>query len=390
MNGVAWGGSEELWSRTALHLRELGHDVQASLFAWPSRPDPVLRLERAGVRTSFRPLNRNALDRLLSRLFRRWYPGSLDFREVRWLSRAAPDLVIVSQGGPWDGVPWMSTCGRLGIRYCGVVQANSEIWWPIDEDLPTIRATVQGAQRLFFVSQSNRELMERQVGLRLEAADVVANPVNLHARQAVPWPQNTDGIQLACVARLEPRAKGQDVLFQVLSQPKWRQRPLQVNLYGSGSGEQSLRSLASLLDLSNVRFHGQVSDVDRIWAANHALVLPSRYEGLPLVIVEAMLCGRPIIATDVAGNAELARDGVEGFFAAAPTVSLVDDALERAWARRDQWQEMGRRARAQALRVTPENPIEDFTGMLLRIVDSGYSRPALGRPSSTAKTRAVP
>ena len=56
-----------------------------------------------------------------------------------------------------------------------------------------------------------------------------------------------------------------------------------------------------------------------IWAEHHALVLPSRFEGMPLVVVEAMLCGRPCIVTDVGGNAELIRDGINGFLAKAPT-----------------------------------------------------------------------
>lgn len=57
--------------------------------------------------------------------------------------------------------------------------------------------------------------------------------------------------------------------------------------------------------------------------------MPSRFEGLPLAMVEAMLCARPVVATDVAGHAEIIEDGVTGFLADAPTAGSMAAALER-------------------------------------------------------------
>ena len=74
--------------------------------------------------------------------------------------------------------------------------------------------------------------------------------------------------------------------------------------------------------------------IEEIWSANQVLVMPSRYEGLPLVIVEAMLCSRPVLATDVEGNSEIGIDGLTGFLAAAPTVAIVAQGVERLCANR--------------------------------------------------------
>ena len=74
--------------------------------------------------------------------------------------------------------------------------------------------------------------------------------------------------------------------------------------------------------------------VEKIWAENQALVMPSRFEGLPLAMVEAMLCGRPIVATDIAGHSEIIDDGITGFLARAPTVPALLEALEKLWQRR--------------------------------------------------------
>jgi glycosyltransferase involved in cell wall biosynthesis len=367
MAGVAWGGSEELWSRTALTLAAAGHAVGACVYEWPSEPEPVAKLAAAGVNVMFRPLRRTIRERLVKKVVGRIAPRPLDPYGMTWLRSLKPDLVAISQGGPWDGVPWMTACARHGIPYCPIVQAHSEDWWPLDESLEEIRSAYSGAKRAYFVSRANFSLMELQCGMRLPNGEVISNPWNVDGTKDSPWPQEDGVTRLACVGRLDPKAKGQDVLLQVLALPKWRERPIQLNLYGSGPCEASLRSLCEMLDLRNVHFAGQVGDVGKIWAENHALVLPSRFEGLPLVIVEAMLCGRPVITSNVAGNAEYLREGITGFIAEAPTPALLDDALERAWSQRAEWEAMGRRARTDVREFLPSDPIGHFADKLLSL-----------------------
>ena len=62
----------------------------------------------------------------------------------------------------------------------------------------------------------------------------------------------------------------------------------------------------------NVRWAGHVKDIAEIWAHAHIAVLPSRREGLPMALVEAAACGRPLIATDVPGCREVVRPGETG------------------------------------------------------------------------------
>jgi glycosyltransferase involved in cell wall biosynthesis len=155
-----------------------------------------------------------------------------------------------------------------------------------------------------------------------------------------------------------------------LAQSKWKERPLRLNFYGDGPCRKSLEAMARLLEVENVSFRGQVTDVRSIWAKNHALVLPSRYEGLPLVIVEAMFCGRMVITTDIAGNGEYLINGRTGFIAKAPTWRLLDEAMENAWSLRREWCEMGTAAREHLLSAIPANPIEEFSNRLMDCVTS--------------------
>jgi glycosyltransferase involved in cell wall biosynthesis len=67
----------------------------------------------------------------------------------------------------------------------------------------------------------------------------------------------------------------------------------------------------------------------------------SRAEGSPLALVEAMLCGRPAIVSDVGGNQEWVTESQTGFVAEAPVVGLARTALERAWSARQSWHAMG-------------------------------------------------
>ena len=188
--------------------------------------------------------------------------------------------------------------------------------------------------------------------------------------EAAPlWPEVAEGAyHLACVARLETTIKGFDVLFDVLRQPKWKARPLFLNIYGHGPNEGSIRRLKEMYGLDKVTLAGVTSNVEEIWRRNHGLILTSRWEGLPAVVLEAMLCGRMCVVTDVGGNAELLTDDVTGFVAPAPKTELVDAALERAWQRRDEWREMGRKAARQIREELPSDPVGVFREEILSLL----------------------
>ena len=368
MAGSPWGGSEELWSMTAMRLIEAGHTVVASTLDWGTPPPKVKELIGKGAKFHFRAIKKPVLRKIADQVLgRETGSKTVDRDSIEWLRREAPDLVVISQGSPWEGMDWMTACLDLGLAYCPVIHANSEVWWPIDDWLEAIGRGVPAAKRVFFVSENNMRLMDVQCGFPVDNAEIVINPWMADTDEIVPWPD--DGVtHLACVGRIDPKAKGQDILLQVMAMPKWRERPVRLNIYGGGPCEKTLRKLCDFWKLENVTFAGHVSDVRGIWAENHALVLPSRFEGLPLVIVEAMLCGRPVVVTDIAGNAQYVHNGVTGFVAEAPTVALFDAALERAWNSRALWREMGAKARADLQEKLPPDPIGVFAERLLALL----------------------
>jgi glycosyltransferase involved in cell wall biosynthesis len=292
------------------------------------------------------------------------------------------NLVVISQGSLFDGLPWIETVRAARLRYVIIVQGVSEIWWPSDNMAERLAAGFDSAARSYFVSEATLDLSRRQFGTELRSGKVIRNPFNVRYDACPSWPTDVpEELCLACVGRLEVSTKGQDVLLETLNLPHWRQRKVRVSIIGTGPQERCLQRRAQELNL-NVNFLGHQSDIDKVWSSHHALVLPSRQEGMPLVVVEAMLAGRPCIATDVGGNRELIRDGVNGFLAKAATVELLDEAMNRAWENRGRLPEMGERAAHDVRQWVSPDPTRDFVRELTSLIDGTNQKEGDSVPQS--------
>jgi glycosyltransferase involved in cell wall biosynthesis len=286
------------------------------------------------------------------------------------LNIVQPHLVILSTGGILPPMEWLEVC-QDRWPFITVAQANSEHWWFPDEAAARYREGLRAARQCFFVSRANLRLAEKQVGGELLNGEVVRNPFNVDFNTSTSWPLKVDDgeMRLACVARLDPGAKGQDILLEALTNPVWADRAWHLTFYGDGPMRNGVERLVEQSGLAGrVTFAGYVSRVEEIWADNHVLVMPSRFEGLPLAMVEAMLCGRPVIATNVGGHSEIVEDGVSGFLADAPTPTSVGRALERLWERRDNLRTMGEAAASGIRKCVPPDPASVFAQRIRSLV----------------------
>lgn len=370
MNTAPWGGSELLWSEAALHLAQKGHTVVANICGWPKEASQVSVLKKSGIRVNQRTHMPSWIRSKVLRMVLEVGVRAVSLAGHRaWLAREQPDLICISNASYADDIRMMRFYSSVGKPYALIAQANGEHMWPYDQDARSIIDVYRNARRAFFVSEGNRTLLQAQLGVDLPNSEVVRNPFNVRRDADPAWP--SEGVtRLACVGRLDPRSKGQDLLLQVLASEAWRSRSVSISFFGAGDMEEGLRRLADRLGVADrVEFSGHVSDVEGVWKTHHALVLPSRYEGLPLVVVEAMLCGRPVIVTNVAGNAELVTDGVSGFVAEAPTVHHLNIAMERAWEHRDSWKSIGKAAATSVRKLVPDRPGVDFAEKLLALAN---------------------
>lgn len=357
---VPWGGSEYCWAAAAEKLARAGVEVRLSVRAWDQPVKQVEHLRSIGCRVFYRPMP-TLLRRASRRLFSFYdYPR----RHLQAVGAGA-DLLVICQGGNTDGFQWMEAAKSHGYKYAVTVEGAPDNGWPADDVVERLADCYESAAAVYFVCEANAAFTRRQFATPLRHARLIRNPFNVRYDARPPWPEDSSGIlSLACVARLDIATKRHDLFCQVLDLPHWRDRNVRISVFGDGPNRGALQRLIESLKLTNIRLAGTTDDIEEVWRTHHALVLPSRHEGMPLVVVEAMLCGRPCIVTDVGGNRELVRDGVNGFLAKAPTVEFLDEAMNRAWENRHRLREMGEQAAVDVRQWVSPDPTQDFVRQL--------------------------
>ncbi|HEX2628175.1 MAG TPA: hypothetical protein VHM26_04170, partial [Chitinophagaceae bacterium] len=244
MNKVPWGGSEELWAATALAALKEGHEVIVSVPAWEKKPARISELEKAGATILFRPRHEqgHSIFSKTSSYFKRKYEAP--FKKI---FDKTPGCILISQGGTFELASEPSLIRSLGennIPWYLISEFNFDFGVLSEENWQVARTVFPQAKKMFFVAQRNLETTQRQLALALNNAMIVRNPVNLTNTDYVAWPSSGDPLQLGFVARLECNFKAQDILFEALSDDKWKTRSWQLNLYGTGPDEKYLHTLA--------------------------------------------------------------------------------------------------------------------------------------------------
>ncbi len=297
------------------------------------------------------------------KIFNRFAPTSLQFRYQNdgflFLLKFKPDLVVINQGGNTGGIDLMEFCISNKIKFITISNAANESKWPTDELNKRLSKALPEALINYYVSKANIRLTEIQIGQKINNSKILMNPFNVDYDNDIIYPEVKDNYNIASVARFEFYAKGQDILFQVLNEKKWRERNLIINLYGKGEHNYSVRKLIDYFKIEKINLPGHISP-EEIWKNNHALILTSRYEGLPLALIEAMLCKRTGIVTNVSGIPEVMIDNEIGFMAKAPLPEFVDEAMERAWSRRAEWKEIGIKANNYIKTLIVKDPVYNF------------------------------
>ncbi|MBI5855785.1 MAG: glycosyltransferase family 4 protein [Nitrospirae bacterium] len=208
---------------------------------------------------------------------------------------------------------------------------------------PLLRFTLRRAAHVVAVSEALKGVMVR-LGISPDHSSVIPNGVD--ARKFSPVPQSEarsrlglpDGTYLLSVGNLTEN-KGFHLLLQALHVLRTRHHLTQLGLLivGDGPLRGELERLCERLDLADqVRFAGRVSHEElHVWySAADLFCLASGREGWPNVLMEAMACGLPIVATRVGGIPEIVSSEAVGLLARRETQDLVQtilSALQRPW-----------------------------------------------------------
>jgi len=365
-----WAASEFLWAEAAELAIQSGHDVLISSYQWQGTPQAIQSLADRGARYHRRKRPRlGRLERIIDRWTDRW----------RHLRQFNPDAICISQAGSYDAIvaPDMAslpaTLRALNKPYVLVCNALPEHWTLNDDARSRGRPLFAKARKVVFVSERNREIAERHLAAAIPHSLLLHAPANVTGTIPLSWPADERDMRMAIIGRLDVATKGHDVLLEALGGSHWRDRTWRLRIYGDGPDRNYLTELASHYRIGDkVEFPGHVENLRDVWADNHLLVMPSRHEAGPLVVIEAALYGRPAVATDVGLVEAWVKDGETGFVAAATTRSALDEALERAWAVRDRWHAVGVAAHVHGLGLWQRTPGE---ALLRAMISDELARP---------------
>jgi glycosyltransferase involved in cell wall biosynthesis len=323
------GGTRRHLVDVVLGQKALGLDVfvTASTLRQPDFEADLVLLEKHGVVVTRLPMLRAIRPTVDA--------GHFAFLR-RQLERVRPDIVHThaSKAGVLGRLASIQT--DIGKR----VHTPHTFSFLFEAEFPRpIRALFRGIERA--LSGHTHAVVAVSPGeARTFSASGVVEPERVHVVQngidARPW------IEASAVARSEIGvsaedpfvlvvgllniAKGQDLALQALARPGLDD--VQCVIVGHGAMEAELRALAARLRLdSRVHFLGYRTDVPRLVAACDFVLLPSRWEGMPYVVLEAMAGGKAVVTTPVDGAIDLVDEGRTGFVARAIDPDAIAEAL---------------------------------------------------------------
>jgi glycosyltransferase involved in cell wall biosynthesis len=257
-----------------------------------------------------------------------WAGGRLDPRAVislrTTLAAAAPDLLHVhgyralfyalAAGGP---TPLVAT--HHGVTsHDARVRAYERLTYALYR-LPRVR-------RVFAVSGAGHDELRAQ-GVPAPRIARVSNFLDLNTPVPAPRPAPEGPISLLFLGRLSPE-KGLDLLLSALALPSTPR--CRLDIVGDGPERAALeRATADAGLAAHVAFHGFQAHVAPFLAAADALVMPSRREGLPMALIEAVAAALPIVAAGVGGIPELVTAGENGELAAPDDAPALAAAIGR-------------------------------------------------------------
>ncbi|GAA3723067.1 hypothetical protein GCM10022268_34080 [Sphingomonas cynarae] len=302
----------------------------------------------------------------------------------RWFARTRPDIVHVHAGIGWEGHASAQAAHDAGAR---VVRTEHLPYLLTDADQRAAhRAGLSHVDRLIAVSGAVADSHARaEFGNRLVTIlnGVVPPTAPTKPRATLRrYGALDDGPVLLMAARF---AEQKDHRLILDAMPAIRAVHPRVTLLLAGEGPLHwtiARQIAARGLAGSVRMLGQRDDLPDLMGAADLLVLPSRFEGLSLVALEAMAAGLPVVASDAPGNAGMLDHGRSGWLAPAGDAAAFAATVIDALSDRD-------RLRTVAATASDDQRTHYDADRMIRDTAAIYAQETSGapRPDGTRMTR---
>jgi len=367
VKGLGPGGAERLLVAAAG-----AHDRDGFLFEvvylLPWKDHLVVELQRLGVRTTCL--------------------GVRDERDVRWAFRLRRHL----RDRPVDIVhahsPYAAAIGRLVVRSLPrrvrprLVSTEHNPWSTFKP--PTRYANAWTARlddAVFAVSSEARDSMSDKQRARTEVlvhgVDVVAIAAARDQRDGVraEFGLAPDLTVIGTVANYHPKKDWPNLLRAARIMVD-RGLPVRFLLVGQGPLEAEVKALRTELGLDDeVILPGYREDAVRLMAGCNIFALGSRYEGLPVALMEASALGLAIVATRVGGIPDAFRDGVDAVLVPPGSPEALADALEGLVNDAPRRERLGAEAAARSGDFDVRRAVARIEATYRRVLEPGAVRP---------------
>ena len=377
-SGRAVGGTERVVWELATRLPKARYDVSVWLSddagvdefatALVAREIPVRRLAEVDSRWDWQGMLRTW------RLLKDHKPSVLHVHHV-W---PASDRYL-STLADWAGVPHLVVTEHIAG------QSHS------DGQRTLKRRELARADAVTVVCGAVGDSLHRDYGVSRDRLRVVPNAAEMPDEEA-EWEaarrwRDTFGATprrplFVSAARLEEQ-KGHDVFLDALALLRGRGIDFAAAIAGDGALADALEKRAARLGIAErVRFLGRLDDLGPLLLAADAVVLASRWEGLPLTLLEALARARPVVATRVGGIPDVIEDGVNGRLVASEDTAALAAVLEEFARRSDAALRMGRAGqRLVRENYTWEKVVEHFEAVYDEVMGLATFAPGVGARS---------
>jgi len=218
-------------------------------------------------------------------------------------------------------------------------------------------------RRAKFRSVCSKELV--RLGNAVDAAsDFLCIPNGVETGRFQPIDrQPNPKVKVLFIGRLIPRKGFQRVVKALPKTKSLAKVPFEIEVVGTGAHRPELDTLAESLGVSElIRYVGLVpyDQLEKSYQYADIFVLTSLSEGMPSVILEAMGCGLPVIASDVGGNNEIVHDGENGYLIKGDDVDLLAQRMAQLINDTQLRSRMGKKSRQLAMRYDWNNIMEEY------------------------------
>jgi GalNAc-alpha-(1->4)-GalNAc-alpha-(1->3)-diNAcBac-PP-undecaprenol alpha-1,4-N-acetyl-D-galactosaminyltransferase len=316
--GLGGGGAERVMSILANYWASKGWGITLIMLVPPTTApfyqlDPRIKLRSLGI--SGKSTNK------LAAIGKTWQRVKVLRREI---ISSKPDVVISFMNSV--NVYAILACLRLSIPtivsehiYPGCTDAN-KIWQFI------MKWVYRYADLVTVLTQSALPFYPETKGYR---TIVMPNPITT-PDPVVATTRLLQAPSLIAIGRLHPQ-KGFDLLLRAFHRIHAKYPDWQITILGEGPMRSELEDLRAQLKLTDrVHLPGLVSNVRDYLGQADLFVMPSRFEGFPMALCEAMACGLPVLAADcLSGPRDIVDDGINGMLVTTENIDALAVGLDK-------------------------------------------------------------